>query len=97
MLHRNMNASSKLQLTLEDLVADLRHARRHDDLGRLALIAYCEVRRWARQAKETSIAAHSAAMITGEPHVSREAFVGQIDGLIVELEQAQSRFHGDEA
>jgi hypothetical protein len=36
-------------------------------------------------------------MITGEPHVSREAFVGQIDGLIVELEQAQSRFHGDDA
>jgi hypothetical protein len=95
MLHCNMNAPSALQLTLDDLVADLRHARRRGDLGRLALIAYCEVRRWARQARESRIADHSAAMITAEPHVSREAFVGQIDELISELEQLQSRFQVD--
>jgi hypothetical protein len=97
MLHRNMNAPSTLQLTLDDLVADLRYARRRGDLGRLALIAYCEVRRWARQAHESSIAAHSAAMMTAEPHASRDAFVGQIDELITELEQVQSRFHDDAA
>ena len=92
MLHCNMSAPTTLQLTLDDLLADLRHARRQDDLGRLALIAYCEVRRWARQAKESSIAAHSASMITEGPHASRDAFLAQIDDLIVELEQVRSRF-----
>jgi hypothetical protein len=91
MLHCNMNAPTTLQLTLDDLLADLRHARRRDDLGRLALIAYCEVRRWARQAKEASIADHSASMITRGPQASREAFLEQIDELIGELEQVQSR------
>jgi hypothetical protein len=95
MLHCNMTAPSALQLTLDDIVADLRHARRRGDLGRLALIAYCEVRRWARQAHQPTIADHSAAMITAEPHASREAFVGQIDSLISELELLQSRFHED--
>jgi hypothetical protein len=90
MLHCNMIASTPLQLFLDDLLADLRHARRRGDLGRLALIAYCDVRRWARQAGETAIADLAAAMVTAEPHASRAEFLGKVERLIVELEQAQS-------
>jgi hypothetical protein len=91
MLHCNMNASSTLRFGLDDLLADLRHARRLGDLGRVALLVYCEVRRWARQAGETAVAEHSAAMITDVPHASREAFLAQVDSLVLELEQVQSR------
>ena len=38
------------RLVLEDLLGDLWHARRSGDLGRLALLSYYEVRRWARMA-----------------------------------------------
>ena len=92
MLHCNMIASSILQLSLDDLLADLRHARRQGDLARLALLAYCEVRRWARQAGETDIAEHAAAMITETPHASRESFIEQVDGLITELDDVRLRF-----
>lgn len=92
MLHRNMNTPTPLQLCLDDLLAELRHARRRGDLGRLALIAYCDVRRWARQAGEGAVAAHSAAMFTEVPHASRDAFLEQVDSLVFELEQAQARF-----
>ena len=91
MLHCNMHSSLSLQLGLEDLLADLRHARRGGDLGRLALIAYCDVRRWARQAGEPAIADHAAAMFSGEPHASREAFLEAVDTLLFELVQAKSR------
>lgn len=80
-----------LQLGLEDLLGDLRYARRCADLGRLALLAYCEVRRWARMAGEQALAEHSADLITHAPHASREAFLAEVDELIVELEQARSR------
>lgn len=86
MLRRNMTAALSLQLGLEDLLADLRHARRSGDLGRLALLAYCEVRRWARDAGNSLLAEHAAELITGSPPVSREAFLGHIDELIHELE-----------
>jgi len=92
MLRCNMHSLMNLQLGLEDLLGELRHARRSGDLGRLALIAYCEVRRWARQAGEVELAEHSSLMITGSPHTSREAFLGAIDDLIHELEVVQPRF-----
>jgi hypothetical protein len=92
MLHCNMSTSNSLQLCLDDLLADLRHARRRGDLGRLALIAYCDVRRWARQAGESGVAERSTAMFTGAPHASREAFLEQIDSLVLELEEVQSRY-----
>lgn len=92
MLHCNMNPQMSLQLSLDDLLAEFQHARRRGDLGRLALIAYCDIRRWARRAGERSLAEHSAAMFTEQPHASREAFLEQVDGLVVELQQAQSRF-----
>ncbi|MBK6853237.1 MAG: hypothetical protein IPG93_17000 [Burkholderiales bacterium] len=46
-----MNAlTPKLKLGLDDLLADLWYARRSGDLGRLALVTYYEVRRWAKLA-----------------------------------------------
>ena len=92
MLQCNMNAASTLQLGLDDLLVDLRHARRGDDLGRLALLAYCEVRRWARKAGELELAEHSSLMFTGHPHASRGAFLAHIDDLIGELDQVRTKF-----
>jgi hypothetical protein len=91
MLQCTMSLPLTLRLGLDDLLADLRHARRGGNLGRLALIAYCDVRRWARQAGEVGIAKNSAAMFTDVPHANREVFLQQVDSLMLELEQAQSR------
>ena len=91
MLHCNMISTSSLQLGLDDLLADLRHARRGNDLGRLALLAYCEVRRWARSAGEPELAQHAAEMVTASPHRSREDFLEHVDSLIHELEDARPR------
>lgn len=90
MLHCNMNASSlSLQNGLEDILGDLRFARRKGDLGRLALVAYCEVRRWARQAEAQELAIHSSALVSNFPHASRDDFLQAVDALIAELEQAR--------
>jgi hypothetical protein len=92
MLQCNMNTSTApLQLGLEDLLGDLQHARRTGDMGRLALLAYCEVRRWARQAGEPELADRSTELITRHPHASRDQFMEQIDGLIRDLELAHAR------
>lgn len=91
MLHSNMTSATSLLLGLEDLLADLRYARRTNDLGRLALLAYCEVRRWARDAGDPVLADHASRLITGNPHVSREVFLARIDSLIHELEDAPAR------
>ena len=77
--------SLPLQLGLEDLLGDLRYARRSADLGRLALLAYCEVRRWARMAGDKDLAARSSAMITRARPANREEFLAQVDDLIAEL------------
>ena len=92
MLHCNMTAAAILQLSLDDLLADLRHARRQGDVSRLALLAYCEVRRWARQAGEVDIAEQAAAMITETPYASRQSFLERIDGLIADLDRVRSGF-----
>ena len=90
MLHCNMNASSlSLQNGLEDLLGDLRFARKKGDLGRLALLTYCEVRRWARQAEAKELARHSSALVSNFPHASRDDFLAAVDELIAELEQAR--------
>jgi len=60
-------------------------------MGRLALLAYCEVRRWARQAGEQALADRSTALITQSPLANREAFMEQVDALIADLEQAHAR------
>jgi hypothetical protein len=90
-------ASLQLEMGLEDLLGDLRYARRSGDLGRLALLAYCEVRRWARLAGQQRLAQHSAELITHCPHSSREEFLAQVDELIIELEEARPRHSRSES
>lgn len=92
MLHCTMGTTTApLQVGLEDLLGDMQHARRTGDMGRLALLAYCEVRRWARQAGEPELADLSTELITRHPYASRDQFMEQIDDLIDELERAHSR------
>ncbi len=89
-----MNTPLELQLRLDDLLAELQHARRNDELGRLALLIYCEVRCWARQVNEPTLAAHAGAMFTEQPHVSREVFLAQVDSLIVQMTAVSQRYYG---
>lgn len=92
MLHCNMTAfADPLQPGLEDLLGELQCARRSADLGRLALLAYCEVRRWARMAGEHTLALHSSELITHTPHASRDQFLAEVDELIAELQQVHER------
>jgi len=92
MLHCNMStAIARSLLSLEDVLGDLQHARRGSDLGRLALLAYCEVRRWARQAGEVELAEHSLALVTENPHSTRAEFLHRVDDLIEELEGVRNR------
>jgi hypothetical protein len=91
MLHRTMNAAVT-QIALDDLLADLWHARRTGDLGRLAFVTYCEVRRWARSAGETALAEHASEMIIASPHASRVHFLEEVDALIRELESLRPKF-----
>lgn len=87
-----MTASvESLQLGLEDLLGEMYFARRSGDLGRLALLAYCEVRRWARVAGEQALADQSSGLIHNSPHADRDEFIARIDALIGELENARQR------
>ena len=98
MLHCNMiTHSASEQHALEDLLGDLQYARRQGDLGRLALLAYCEVRRWARNSGEADLAEHSSEMINSCPHASRDEFMRQVDVIIHELELACARVKGQVA
>lgn len=87
-----MTASvESLQLGLEDLLGEMTFARRSGDLGRLALLAYCEVRRWARAAGEHALADQSSGLIHDSPQANRDEFIARIDALIDELENARER------
>ena len=92
MLRCNMTTSLSIQLGLEDLLADLHYARRHKELGRLALLAYCEVRSWARQAGEAGIAEHSTQIFTQDPCVSKDDFLAKVDLLITALDRLQASY-----
>jgi hypothetical protein len=74
---------------LDDLLADLYHARNQGDLGRMAFVAYCDVRRWAREEGRNVLAEQAAGLITQSPHQSRDVFLEQIDALIAHLESIQ--------
>jgi hypothetical protein len=95
MLHRTMNAEAQqlLRLHLEDILGSLQYARRTDDLGRLALLTYWEVRRWARLARQELLAAHASRLITEHPHATRAEFLALVDGVIEELEVIHKRLH----
>jgi len=89
MLHCNMaQLSQNLRLGLEDLLGELRHARRIDDLGRLAAISYCDVRRWARLAGKEGLAERASQIVTRCPHASRASLLVDVDRLIDEMERA---------
>ena len=81
-----MGTPLAIQLGLEDLLADLHYARRSQQLGRLALLAYCEVKSWARQAGKPDIADGATRMFTETPCVCKEEFLSNIDHLIATLE-----------
>jgi hypothetical protein len=84
-------SSIALRVGLEDLLGDLWDARRRGDMGRLALVLYCEVLRWARQAGEPALAQQASALMVDGPLASREEFLAQVDRLIGELEAAHER------
>ena len=90
MVHCNMVTAHKLKLDLEDVLADLWRARRSGDLGRLVLITFCDLRRWARVARCEGLAQRSQEFVLACPHVSREEFLSQIDLLIAEAERAHA-------
>ena len=75
---------------IDDLLAGLYDARKRGDLGRLAFLAYCDVRRWAREAGRSGLAELAAGLVTQSPHLSRQAFLDQIDWLVGQLESLQS-------
>jgi len=89
MLHCNMKPqlSPALQTDLEDVLGNLVSARRSGDLGRLALLAYWDVRKWARWARRDALAEVASELVTAQPYPSREAFLEAIDTLIRELER----------
>jgi hypothetical protein len=86
MLQCTMNDYITIQLGLEDLLAELHFARRNDQLGRLALLAYCEVKGWARRAGKSELADTALRMFSENPCVTKDAFLHGIDDLITTLE-----------
>lgn len=95
MLHCNMNRPSNAQLELEDLLANFHYARRQDQLGRLASLAYCEVKGWARLANKPALADTAIRMFSENPCVSKVEFLQNIDGLISELELRYQAYRRD--
>lgn len=89
MLQCNMTTSlASLQYGLEDILGDFRLARSSGDLGRLALLNYCEIRRWAREAQAKDLARCSLALMANFPYANRDEFLEAVDELMVELEHA---------
>lgn len=92
MLRCNMTTTTNpsLRLDLEDVLGSLMHARRNDDLGRLALLTYWDVRRWARIAHRDALAARASDVVLNQPHPNRAAFLAIIDTVIDELKRIQA-------
>lgn len=94
MLHCNMTNSTcshQLLLALEDLAAEVLHARRRLDLAQLATLCYCEIRPWARCADERLLAEMSWALCIQCLPLDKAAFLNQVDLLIEELEHTCER------
>lgn len=85
--------SPSLRLNLEDVLGSLQHARRTGDLGRLALLTYWDVRKWARWARRAALAELAADVVTQQPHPSRAAFLDRVDAIIAELERIHVGLH----
>ena len=80
------------QLALEDLLADLRYARKSEQLGRLALLAYCEVKGWARRSGKLDVAEVAMKMFSENPCLKKEDFLVGIDSLIATLELHEKEY-----
>jgi len=80
-----MTHSNDIQLELEDLLANMRFARKHNELGRLALLAYCEVKGWARRAGKPDVADKALQMFSQCPHLTKQEFIEDINSLIARL------------
>ena len=89
MLHCNMGSAVPPSLSLEfdDMLGGMLHARRTGDLGRLAHLAYWDVRKWARWAHRDALAERAADLVVGQPHPSRSVFLSIVDEVIAELER----------
>jgi hypothetical protein len=87
-----MSTDQRLRLALEDVLADLWHARRSEDIGRLAFLSYCDVRRWARVARQELLATRSQQLVLDCPHANREEFLAAVDQLIEEVERVHASF-----
>jgi hypothetical protein len=92
MLQCNMTNSLNIQLALEDLLANLHHARKTDQLGRLALLVYCEVKGWARLAGKPDLAEQAIQMFSENPYASKGEFLQNVDSLIATLELHQQEY-----
>jgi len=90
MLQRNMTHSD-VQLSLEDILGALWHARRSGDIGRLARVGCSDVQRWARARREDALVARARALLTDCPYRNRDEFMFAIDRLIAEVEHAHVR------
>lgn len=88
MLHCTMTPTSQLLLSLEDVVAELHCARRAGDLGRITVLSYSDLKRWARMARNETLAQRSWEFILKCPHRSRDEFLSEADSLIQEAETA---------
>ena len=89
MLHCTMTTELSVgqRLDLEDVLGSMQHARRAEDLGRLALLTYCDVRKWARFAHRDALAERASELITQQPLPSRSAFLAVVDEVIGELDR----------
>jgi hypothetical protein len=90
MLQCNMDTQDRLSLPLDDILGDLKHARRSGDLGRLALLAFCDLRRWARTAHRTELAEHADRLFLSAPFSDKGGFLRELDALIAEAEETLS-------
>jgi hypothetical protein len=88
-----MTTPINIQLALEDLLADLHFARQHEQLGRLALLAYCDVKRWARQAGKADVADMVLRMFADQPCQSKDDFLRGIDQLLGSLKGHGNEYH----
>ena len=95
MLQRNMINTLNIQLTLEDLLGNLHFARKHDQLGRLALLAYCEVKGWARLASKPDLADKAIRMFSQSPFVTKAEFLKNVDSLIATVELHEQEYRID--
>ena len=88
MLHCNMDDSTEsLRLILDDIVGSLTYSRRSGDLGRLALVTYCDLRRWARTAHRQALADRTDALFLNAPFADQNGFLREVDALISEAQE----------